>query len=119
MENTATYPKETYLKLLHDLQMFSAIKLIPFFIEHDLEPSAIPIPSVVYIDKIDVDDQLTPLAYLDTETDNPKIICMRFQGDEPSFACFGLLEFLDEFTPLTKENHSKLSIVPQANDTKA
>ena len=103
MENTATYPKETYLKLLRDLQMFSAIKLIPFFIEHDLEFSAIPIPSMVYISKVDLDDQLTPLAYLDTETDNPKIVCMRFQGDEPSFDCFGLLEFLDKFTRLTKE----------------
>ena len=118
MENTAAYSTETYLKLLHDLQMFSAVKLIPFFIEHDLEPSAIPIPSMVYIGKIDVDDQLTPLAYLDIETDDPKIICMRFQGDEPSFDCFGFLEFLDMFTSLTKENHSKLSIVPQANDIK-
>ena len=119
MENTATYSKETYLKLLHDLQMFSAVKLIPFCIEHDLDPNAIPIPSTVYIGKIDVDDQLTPLAYLDVETDNPKIICMRFEGDEPSFACFGLLEFLDEFTPLTKEKHSKLSIVPQSSDIKS
>ena len=119
MENTATYPKETYLKLLHDLQLFSAVKLIPFYIGHSLEPSDIPIPSTVYIGKIDVDDQITPLAYLDVETDNPKIVCMRFQGDEPSFDCFGFLEFLDMFTPLTKENHSKLSIVPQANDIKS
>ena len=118
MENTATYPKETYLKLLHDLQMFSAVKLIPFCIEHNLEPSDIPIPSAVYIGKIDLDDQLTPLAYLDTETDNPKIVCMRFQGDEPSFDCFGFLEFLDRFTRLTKENHSKLSVVPQSSDIK-
>lgn len=119
MENTATYPKETYLKLLHDLQLFSVVELIPFCIKHDLELSAIPIPSTVYIGKIDVDDQLTPLAYLDVETDYPKIICIRFQGDEPSFDCFGFLEFLDMFTPLTKENHSKLSIVPQANDIKS
>lgn len=118
MENTATYSKETYLKLLHDLQMFSVVKLIPFCIEHDLELSALPIPSMVYISKIDVDDQLTPLAYLDVETDNPKIICIRFHGDEPSFDCFGFLEFLDMFTLLTKENHSKLSIIPQANDIK-
>ena len=119
MENTATYSKETYLKLLHDLQMFSAVKLIPFCIEHDLEPSAIPIPSMVYISKVDLDDQLTPLAYLDAETDNPKIVCMRFHGDEPSYACFGFLEFLDRFTRLTKENHSKLSIVQQSSDTKS
>lgn len=119
MENTATYSKETYLKLLHDLQMFSAVKLIPFCIERSLEPSDIPIPSTVYIGKIDVDDQLTALAYLDVETDSPKIICMRFEGDEPSFACFGLLEFLDKFTPLTKENHSKLSVVPQSSDIKS
>ena len=119
MENTATYSKETYLKHLHDLQMFSAVKLIPFCIKNDLEPSAIPIPSAVYIGKIDVDDQLTPLAYLDVETGDPKIICIRFQGGEPSFDCFGFLEFLDMFTPLTKENHSKLSIVPQANDIKS
>lgn len=119
MENTTFYPKETYLKLLHDLQMLSAVKLIPFCIKHDLEPSTIPIPSVVYISKVDLDDQLTPLAYLDVETDNPKIVCMRFQGDEPSFDCFGFLEFLDRFTRLTKENQSKLSIVPQANDIKS
>ena len=119
MENTATYPKETYLKLLRDLQMFSAVKLIPFCIEHSLEPSAIPIPSTVYIGNIDVDDQLTPLAYLDVETDYPKIICIRFQGDDPSFDCFGFLEFLDRFTRLTKENQSKLSIVPQSSDTKS
>lgn len=119
MENITFYSKEAYLKLLHDMQAFSAAKLIYFCIEHDLEPSDIPIPSVVYISKVNLDDQLTPLAYLDVETDNPKIVCMRFDGDEPSYACFGFLEFLDRFTRLTKENQSKLSIVQQSSDIKS
>lgn len=119
MENTVNYSKETYLKLLHSLQLFSAVKLIHFCIEHDLKPRDIPIPSMIYISKVDLEDQLTPLAYLDLETDNPKIVCMRFNGDEPSYACFGFLEFLDMFTPLTKENQSKLSIVPQSSNIKS
>lgn len=119
MTEAAAFSKETYLQLLHDLQAFSAMQLVSFCMANDLEFSSIPIPSVIYVNKIDLDDKLTPLAYLDVESDNPKIVCMRFEGDNPSYASFGFLEFLDKFTLLTNESHSKLSIVSQPTNIKS
>lgn len=119
MTDAALFSKETYLELLHDLQAFSAVQLVGFCIANDLEFSSIPIPSVIYVSKIDIEDKLTPLAYLEVESDNPKIVCMRFEGDEPSYASFGFLEFLDNYTTLTSESHTKLSIVSQPTNTKS
>lgn len=119
MTEAALFSKETYLELLHDLQAFSAVQLVNFCIANDLEFSSIPVPSVIYVNKIDLDDKLTPLAYLEVESDNPKIVCMRFEGDQPSYASFGFMEFLNNYTILTKEGHLKLSIVSQPTNTKS
>lgn len=119
MTDTALFSKETYLELLHDLQAFSAIQLVNFCIENDLKFESIPVPSVIYVNKIDGEDKLTPIAYLEVESDNPKIVCMRFEGDNPSFDSIGFMEFLDRYTALTKENQPKLSIVPQPTNTKS
>lgn len=119
MNEAAAFSKETYLQLLHDLQAFSAMQLVSFCMANDLDFSSIPIPSVIYVNKIDLEDKLTPLAYLEVESDNPKIVCMRFEGDQPSYASFGFMEFLNNYTMLTSKSHSKLSIVPQPTNTKS
>ncbi len=115
----ALFSKETYLQLVRELQSYAAVQLVGFCLANSIDLDHIPIPSHIYVSKIDIKDELTPIAYLDVTSDNPKVVFMRFEADDPSFITIDFIEFLDKYTALTKEIHSKLSIVPQPTDTKS
>lgn len=117
--NQAMFSKETYLDLITDLQAYSAIGMWDYCVAHNLDFKQIPVPNLIYVNKTDGTDRITPIAYIDVATENPKIIFMQFEGEQPSFTCIPFKDFLENYTEFTRETESKLSIVSQPTSIKS